>query len=104
MNYEDALVEDNCAQASLESISKDALAHYEGISKAVSHWNSFIARAIKEYPDLKHVEEAFLSLVEKHEPIVEYCVKNNIGNIGDDPCVALFEEYKKLKNKYGPDG
>ena len=63
MSYEDSIVNDIPMKCSDEELAEMALKHYQGIAKAVMHWNSTIENSIKEYPRLKADNERLRELV-----------------------------------------
>ena len=52
-------------ESSIEDQKKQALEHYEELSKEGHHWNSFVVKAIKEYiPDAEQI-------IKEQEEVIE---------------------------------
>jgi len=80
----------------LEDLRKDALAHYEEASSAISHWSSFVRDAIKAYNPAPPLPVQSDSGVEE---VLRAIHQNTQGPRYWPPIKLALDEYASLKTK-----
>jgi hypothetical protein len=95
MTYEDAIVEDKCAQAPIEEQCKNALEHYRGISRIAMHSSSLIECCIEEYPTLRKQAAQLRPVVEA----LSWAITFLLNNASDDVIALPFNTQMLLKYK-----